>query len=111
MRTPTLVAALLCAGCAATGPTPGAPVPADEPRAALRLRVDLARAQDCEEAFDLAIYKSPAVDLVAWDRAAGRCEGREITIRYLPRRASREEILRAAAALAARLTPLEETAR
>jgi hypothetical protein len=111
MRTPSLVAALLCAGCAATGHAPGAPVPADEPRAALHLRVDLARAQDCEETFDLALYQSPAVDLVAWDGAAGRCEGREVTIRYLPRRASREEILRAASALAARVTALEETTR
>jgi hypothetical protein len=111
MRTHSIVAAFLCAGCAAAGRAPDAPVPADEPRAALRLRVDLPRAHDCEEAFDLAIYKSPAVDLVAWDGAAGRCEGREITIRYLPRRASREEIVRAATALAARVSPLEETAR
>jgi hypothetical protein len=93
------IAALALAGCAAAGRGPDAPVPASEPRESVRLSVDLARDQRCEEAFDLALYENRAVELVAWDGSSG-CRGRTVTIRYLAREASRDDIVRAAAALA-----------
>lgn len=105
-----LAAALLpVAGCAAAEHPPDAPVPSSEPRAVLRLQVDLARSQDCEEAFDLALYRDRAVEMIAWEGPGGRCDGRAVTIRYLSRKASRDDVLRAVAALAAKVTPLPET--
>ena len=97
---------LLAAGCAASGHTPEAPVPASEPRAEVRLRVELVRAQGCEEAFDLALYRTRAVELIAWEPGAGRCTDRTLTIRYLSRQASRDDVLRAAAAAGATVTTL-----
>jgi hypothetical protein len=37
---------------------------------------------------------------------AGRCTDRTLTVRYLSRQASRDDVLRAAAAAGARVTPL-----
>ena len=86
---------LMCAplvGCAAShaASPPAAPagdfdrpVPADEPRATVALSVDLEASRDCEERFDLAIYRDRGVELVAWDDREGRCSGREVSIRYL----------------------------
>lgn len=91
-------------GCAGSAHVPDMPVPASEPRETVRLRVELTRAQDCEEAFDLALYRSKAVELVAWDAAAGRCADRTITIRYLSRQTSRDEVIRAASAAAAKVS-------
>lgn len=107
-RIALLVATLPLAACAAAAQPPDAPVPASEPRAIVRLHVDLVRAQDCEEAFDLALYRSRAVELVEWDRGAGRCADRTVTIRYLPRQASREDVVRAASAAAAKVDALPE---
>ena len=106
---PLAVPLVLLAGCAAVAPAVDAPVPASEPRAVVRLHVDLVRAQDCEEAFDLALYRSRAVELVAWDAARGRCTDRTITIRYLTRQASRDDVMRAATAAAAKVSALPET--
>jgi hypothetical protein len=108
IRIALLFASLPLAACAASAQPPDAPVPASEPRAIVRLHVDLVRAQDCEEAFDLALYRSRAVELVAWDPGAGRCADRTVTIRYLPRQASREDVVRAAAAVAAKVDALPE---
>jgi hypothetical protein len=95
-----LVAALVPGvGCAA----------AEHPPDVLRLQVDLSRAQDCEEAFDLALYRDRAVEVIAWEGPGGRCDGRTVTIRYLSGKASRDHVLRAAAALAAKVTALPET--
>ena len=95
-------------GCAPSAHAPEVPAPASEPRAVVRLRVDLDRAQDCEEAFDLALYRNRAVELVAWEPGPGHCTERTLTVRYLAGRASREDVLRAAAAAGAKVTPLPE---
>ena len=109
-RIALLVATLLpLAACAAAPRAPDAPVPASEPRAVVRLHVDLVRAQDCEEAFDLALYQSRAVELVAWDAGAGGCADRTVTIRYFPRQASRGDVVRSAVSVAAKVTALPET--
>jgi hypothetical protein len=97
------------AGCAAAVPAPDAPAPAGEPRAVVRLHVDLVRAQDCEEAFDLALYQSRAVELLAWDPGGGRCDDRTVAIRYLSRKTSRDEVIRAASAVAAKVSAMPET--
>jgi hypothetical protein len=118
-RPALLLAALWAAGCGAApaapaGPRHDMPVPAGEPRAALRLRVDLKAAQGCEEAFDLALYRDRGVDLIAWDGRAGACAARTVTIRYLPRRLGEAQLLAAARRLAVRverLPPVPESKR
>jgi hypothetical protein len=107
---PFLLAAplLFSFGCSVSGHAPEIPVPASEPRAVVRLRVDLLRAQDCEEAFDLALYRSRAIELVAWEPGSSHCAERTLTVRYLTRRASREDVLRAAAEAGAKITPLPD---
>lgn len=106
-RTLPLLAALAafaaaCGGVATelAAPAHDTPVPAGEKRAEMRLRVDLAPAQGCEEAFDLALYKDRGIDLIAWDDNAGACAGRSIVIRYLPGRTSEGEIVKAAQGIA-----------
>ncbi len=96
------VLAPACGGAAPelASPAHDTPVPAGEKRAEMRLRVDLAPAQGCEEAFDLALYKDRGVDLIAWDDNAGACAGRAVVIRYLPGRTSEGEILKAAQGIA-----------
>ncbi len=94
-----LVSAMLSAGC---GPGPeeapardahDVPVPATEPRAELTLTVNLVARHDCEEVFDLALYKEPAVELISWTGDAGSCEDRRVKVRYLSQRTSRELIV------------------
>jgi hypothetical protein len=94
-----------CGGAASEPASPefDKPVPASEKRAELRLRVDLAPAQACEEAFDLALYKNRGIDLIEWDQNAGACAGRAIVVRYLPQRTSEAEILKSARGLAAKV--------
>jgi hypothetical protein len=106
----TLLASLALAACggAVTEPAMTAhdrPVPAGEPRSELHLRVDLAPAQGCEEAFDLAMYKDLGVDLVQWDTNTGACSGRAVVIRYLPKKTSAERVMGAARALAKKVDP------
>lgn len=90
---------LLLVGCGAA-PTPAPverpdhPVPASVPRGELAFEVDLPAAQDCEEAFDLAVYENRGIELVAWDEGAGSCEGRRITVRFLADRLDRNAVRR-----------------
>jgi len=113
----TLTLAGLCGtlGCAATGAGPGAgvpdqPVAASEPRAELRLTVDLTASRECEEALDLELYRNRGVDLVAWDDRHGWCEGRRIVVRYLSRQLTAEQVLELVRAHCRRATPVEEQA-
>jgi hypothetical protein len=108
LRSHLLAAALLAGGCAARAPEPDVPAPASEPRATLRLRVDLARAQRCDEAFDLALYQDRGIELIEWD-AGSRCEGRAITVRYLPRRLTAAQVMSAARQAGATVSPLPDT--
>lgn len=108
-RTRSILAALavLASACGGSAQEPASaafdrPVPASEKRAELRLRVDLAPAQGCEEAFDLALYKNRGIDLIEWDANTGACAGRDVVIRYLPQRTTEDEILKAARGLAAK---------
>lgn len=100
----TAASALGCGGAAQGPATPqhDAPVPRGEPRAEMRLQLDLTPAQGCEEAFDLAVYEDRGVDLVEWDASRGACAGRVVTIRYLPQRLSAEALLALVRARAAR---------
>ena len=94
-----LVAALtLCGGCATTKTAQAAadhdrPVPPDVPRNEVRLTVDLEPAQDCEERFDLALYRDRGIDLITWDDGVGSCVGRTVTIRFLPNAIDRQQVL------------------
>lgn len=107
--------ALATLALAACGPTPLAsapprfdtPVPADEPRAELRLDVELASIASCEESFDLALYADRGIELVAWEPPAGACGRRALTIRYLSRRTTADRVLAAAkkAAVSAAVAP------
>jgi hypothetical protein len=83
-----------CGRTSCAGPLPpDTPVPAGEPRASLRLKIDLTRESACDETFDLAIYQDRGVDLIVWDEAKGRCNDRVVTIRYLPKRVSRDALM------------------
>ena len=106
-RTALLLPAIViaCACAPASLPPPDAPVPAGEPRAELRLSVDLDRARDCEEAFELALYRDRAVDLVTWEPPRDRCDGRVVVVRYLSARTTRDAVLAAAARASKRATP------
>ena len=84
--------ALLAFGCGAA-PLPDAPIPPGEPRAMVQVGIDLEPASGCEETFDLALYASRGVDLIAWQAESSSCAGRKVSIRYLPSRISRDEVL------------------
>ena len=117
-RLAAFVAVALCGtlGCAATGPAelgpgvPDQPVPASEPRAELRLTVDLPAARECEESLDLELYRNRGVELVAWDERHGWCEGRRIVVRYLSRQLTAEQALELVRAHCRRVTVAEEQA-
>jgi hypothetical protein len=105
-----LFASCALVGCGASPIEPAvapcdAPVSASEPRAQLALRVDLRVAQDCEEAFDLALYRNRAVELIQWDAKKGVCEGRVVQIRYLSSRLKESDLQREVASLAERISP------
>jgi hypothetical protein len=87
---------------------PEPPAPASEPRATIQLHLDLERAQRCEEAFDLALYQDQGIELIEWD-AGHRCEGRNVSIRYLPRRTSSEKVMREVREAGAKLLPVTVT--
>ncbi len=59
----------------------------------MQVGLDLEPASSCEEAFDLALYASRGVDLIEWQAAPSSCAGRKVSIRYLPSRISRDEVL------------------
>jgi hypothetical protein len=104
---PLLAAPALLAGCpgAQVKQTFDRPVPADEPRAELRLGLKLPASQDCEEAFDLALYRHEGVELIRWERADRACGDRSVTVRYLRRRVSKEELIRLARKVALKVRP------
>ncbi len=90
----------LCAACGAStqppavpaGP-PDQPVPASVPRGEVHGAIDLTPRSDCEEAFDLAVYKNRGVDLITWDDLDGRCVGREVEVTYLTDRLTKQRLL------------------
>lgn len=69
-----------------------APVPASEARAEVVVVVDLEARHGCDEAFDLALYDDPGVELVTWD-ARRSCRARRATVKYLPARIRRAALL------------------
>jgi hypothetical protein len=79
------------------------PVPANEPRAELRLTLDLPRTSTCEEDFDLALYRDRAVDLIEWGSAEPGCSGRRVKIRYLSRRIERTALVSRVQGLASKV--------
>jgi hypothetical protein len=92
--------ALTLAGCGAQlrAQEPGwdTPVPANEPRAELKLALDLPPVSDCDERFALALYEDRGVELLTWDEthlASPRCSERRLTVRYLSRRLTRDALL------------------
>ena len=83
-----------CGLRALAAPAHDLPVPKEEPRATLRLRLDLPRSSACEEAFDLALYQHKGVELVEWEGNVARCGGRTARIRYLPKKLGRDDLLK-----------------
>lgn len=82
------------------------PVPAGEPRATVVIKVDLPRAANCDEKFDLALYQDRGVELVTWD-PKGSCQARRATIRYLPKKLERTRLLEAVKKLALSMEVVE----
>ncbi len=86
----------LLAACAepqsARAPTYDSPIAGSEPRALLRVVVDLEPVGGCDEAFDLAMYQDRGVELIEWDSARG-CSARRVILRYIPGRISRDALL------------------
>jgi hypothetical protein len=108
----SLAAMALSAACAAPPARPAAsppdqPVPKTEPRSEVRLVVDLMASADCEQRFDLALYRNRAVDLVQWDDQLGACRARSVTIRYLSRQITREQLLQEIRGLSARVVEVQ----
>jgi hypothetical protein len=89
----TLSAAILGYRSRAIAPTHDLPTPASVPRASLVLEVGLAARVACDEAFDLALYRSLGVELVAWEPGARTCGARRVTVKYLPSRIRRATLL------------------
>lgn len=79
---------------------PDAPIAASEPRATLALVLALPDGTDCEERFDLELYRDRGVELVAWDARPG-CHDRHVQIRYLPGRLSEPALRQRVGELAA----------
>jgi hypothetical protein len=97
------IAATTPLGCGGSDPVSifpahDTPVAADEPRAQVKIKIDLPPEQGCEEAFDLALYADRSVDLIEWDKNSGVCAGRAVTIRYLSKKTSPEAVVSAARA-------------
>jgi len=115
--------AVATVACALAGCTPGSseppatagypdqPVPASEPRAELKVVVDLPAMQGCEETLDLALYANRAVELVVWDDARRSCEQRRVAIRYLSAHITPEQLLDAVRAHAAHADLAKEPAQ
>lgn len=70
-----------------------AQVPATEPRAEIVVTVDLPARRDCEEAFDLALYRDLGIELVEWDPAESGCTRRRARVRYLSAKITREGVV------------------
>ena len=92
---PLLVAAITACSAApvAAAPRHDEPVAASEPRETLTLKIDLPKSASCEEAFDLALYEDRGIDIVEWGGPPKKCAGRTVTIRFLPKRTTRAQVL------------------
>jgi len=77
----------------ARAPSWDTPIPAAEPRAQLRLQLDLEPVSDCDERFDLALYEERGVELSSWDELSHGCSERRVTVRYVPGRVLRDALL------------------
>jgi len=99
-----------CAGPTAVAAPPrhDEPVPANEQRATMKVKVDLAKTATCEESFDVALYASRGVDLVDWEGPFGKCAGRTATIRYLPKRITKEQLLESVRKLSTKVEVLAQ---
>jgi hypothetical protein len=100
-RTALLVGSISLFAACATGraaqtPAFDAPVPANERRAELTVKVDLEPVSDCDERFGVELYRDRGVELMSWaggDIYGQGCRERRVTIRYLPERIARESLL------------------
>jgi hypothetical protein len=88
-----LVEACAPARVAAAAPQHDQAVPASEPRAVLRLELDLPKTATCEEDFDLALYTHRGVDRIEWEGLGDKCTMRRATIRYLPGKIDSQKLL------------------
>lgn len=96
----TLPLAVALSACgerqSARAPNWDTPIPANEPRAELRLKLDLEPVSDCDERFDLALYEERGVELLSWDQQGLErrgCSERRVTVRYVPGRVTRDALL------------------
>ncbi|MBM4375864.1 MAG: hypothetical protein FJ095_12325 [Deltaproteobacteria bacterium] len=101
---------LASGGPAATG-RHDEPAPPGAPRAELVLVVDLEPAADCEERFDLALYRDRVVERVEWDVRRGACSSRRVAVRYLSESRRAEELVALIRGLVRRVEPSKENAR
>jgi hypothetical protein len=97
---PTLLAAVTLCACgerpSARSPSWDTPIPASEPRAELKLKLDLEPVSDCDERFDLSLYEERGVELLSWDELSlerHSCSERRVTVRYVPGRVTRAALL------------------
>jgi len=108
----SLAGVMLLAGCSVShvGPAFDIPIPAGEVRDSLELKLTLEPRQDCEESFDLALYQHRGIELIRWDRpqGPGRCEGRRATIRYIPARIQRAQVIRLCRTAARQVEQVEQ---
>jgi hypothetical protein len=104
-----------CSSLASGGPAASAkhdePAPAGAPRADLVVVVDLEPTADCEERFDLALYRDRAVERIEWDARRGACSSRRVAIRYLTDSRRADELIASIRGLARRVEPSKENVR
>jgi hypothetical protein len=105
----SLFGCISSSGAAPRG-SPDRPVPPGEPRAEIALEVDLEPAPDCEERFDLALYRDRGIELVQWDARAGACSDRRVRLRYLSGRLTSDKVLAAVRKAARDVKPAEPPA-
>ncbi len=101
-----VVQAACAASPCAAAPRHDEPVAEGEPRAVLEVRLDLPKTASCEESFDLGLYENRGVDRIDWSGAWGKCAGRRASIRYLPKRLGRDELLKLVQKLATKVEVL-----
>ncbi len=112
-RVASLAFTLNLGGCAAEmfdvrTPTFDNAVDCDEPRAMLHAQVDLGSGSACEERFALELYENAGIELVMWDSANG-CRDRNVIVRYLPKRISKQALINQVTKLAVNGRFLGET--
>jgi len=84
------------------------PVPAGVKRAEVGLLLSLPPAADCEERFDLELYRERGVDMIDWDDGRG-CVERGVDITYLPERLARPQLMQRVQDLATVVNRLPQT--